>query len=79
MVWKLRFPIQSGMVDHACYPGYSEAEAGGSWVPGQLIQHSETLSPKMKKKKERFSTQWLVELLYVNGKHKLSKLGHNTF
>jgi hypothetical protein len=36
------------MVMHICNPRTGEAEAGGSWVPGQPGLHSETLCQKIK-------------------------------
>jgi hypothetical protein len=35
-----------GMIVYTCNPTTQEAEAGGSWVQGQLGLHSETTSQK---------------------------------
>jgi hypothetical protein len=42
-----------GMVVNIYNPSTQEAEAGGSWVPGQLGSHSETMSLKRKEKKRK--------------------------
>jgi hypothetical protein len=38
--------LKQGVVAHDCNPSTWEAEAVGSWVPGQPGLHSETLSQK---------------------------------
>jgi hypothetical protein len=37
------------VVAHTCNPSTQEAEAGGSWVPGQSGLHNKTLCQKKKK------------------------------